>query len=181
MSFGKPYTEKEKEWLRILFEQKKSDEEISAIMGRTVRSVADQRRKLRLKRLTISEVAHMKSKKWTKYEIDFICNYWKEKSDTWMARKLGVTYGVYKKKRLELGFRKPEKLKRGIRKTWTYAEEEFMKEHYPTHNAKDIARHLKRHSAQGVIEKAKKLGLRKAYSPGCRGFADIDLRDPYYK
>jgi hypothetical protein len=56
-----------------------------------------------------------------------------------------------------------------------------MKEHYPTHNAKDIARHLKRHSAQGVIEKAKKLGLRKAYRAGRKGFADIDLRDPYYK
>lgn len=106
MTSRKPYSEKEIQRLRILFHQKKSDEQIADIMGRTPRSVADHRRKVGLTYPSAVDMAVKKSKHFTPAEVDFICNFWEEKTDRWMANKLRVTEAVYKNKRHELGFYK---------------------------------------------------------------------------
>ena len=176
------YTAKEIEQLRILVAQGNSDEQIAAVMGRTPRSVADHRRRLGLLRMSAADMAAKKSKHWTRDEVDFICNFWNEKTDKWMAKKLRVTEAVYKNKRHELGFYKHWLHKKGLRRSWTFSEEEFLRQHYHNHSAKDIAAHMQgRHSPYAIKLKAAKLELRKEYRPGRHGFSPIDLRDPYYQ
>lgn len=182
MNYRTAYTAKEIEHLRILFAQGNSDEQIAAVMGRTPRSVADHRRKLRLLHMSAVDMAVKKSKHWSRDEVDFICNFWNEKTDKWMARKLRTTEAVYKSKRLELGFSKHWRHKKGLRRNWTFSDEEFLRQHYATHSAKDIAANMQgRHTAYAVICKANSLGLRKEKRPGRHGFPPIDLRDPYYQ
>jgi len=182
MNYRTAYTAKESEHLRILFAQGNTDEQIAAVMGRTLRSVADHRRKLRLLHMSAVDMAVKKSKHWSRDEVDFICNFWKEKNDKWMAKKLKTTEAVYKNKRRELGFQKHWRQKKGLRRSWTFSDEEFLRQHYTTHSAKNIAALMKgRHTPYAIICKANKLGLRKETRPGRHGFPPIDLRDPYYQ
>lgn len=178
----KPYTEEENDWLKILFGQKKSDEEIALIMGRTQRSVDNQRRKLGLLRQDACALMKKRCKHWTRDEIEFICNYWAEKSDKWMAGKLGVNVSVYRRERGKLGFRKLKTRQAGVRKKWRFSEEEFLRRHYPTHSAEEVAAHLGgRYTAIAVRRKAKRIGLGKSYNPGRAGFGGIDLNQNYVR
>lgn len=186
MDRRKRWTEREKEHLRILFRQGKSDEEIAGIMGRSVIGMREKRRQLGLFRPDAVDIRKKKAHKWTKDELEFIENYWSQKSDKWMARKLGVTLSTYKHKRQKMtvmtmeGRRRLIKTwtrKKGKRTTWTYAQEEYLREHYPTHSAAEIGKHLGRRE-NAIQWKAKRMGIKKAYNPGARGYEPID---GYYK
>lgn len=112
-------------------------------------------------------------KNWTNDELMFIRNFWREKSDKWMANKLGVPIHIYKYRRQRLKLFKPWTIRKGRRTSWTYAQEVFLCTYYPTHSAKDIARHLNR-SIDAIRHKAKRMNLKKNFNPGRRGFRPID-------
>ncbi len=148
------YTAKEIEHLRILFKQKKSDEEIAAIMGRGLQGIKDKRRQLGLHRPDAVAISIKNGHKWTKDELEFIRNYWRTQSDEWMAKKLGVTVSTYKHKRQRMtvstlsgkpknaGYIKRWTQAKGRHDTWTYNQEEFLRENYPTHSAKELTKYL---------------------------------------
>lgn len=176
------YTDSEVRQLQVLFDQKKTDAEIAAIMGRPVSGIKSKRQTLRLLRPTIVDIKKKKAHKWKDWEELFIRNYWRTKSDRWMAKKLGVSLAVYKAKRRSMttyvdgrrcSLDKGRFHKKGIRQTWTYNQEQFLIEHYPTHSAKDIARYVG-HSRQAVIKKANTMGLKKAYFPCPNSYPPIE-------
>ena len=179
------YTESEVRQLQVLFEQKKTDAEIAAIMGRPVSGIKSKRQTLRLLRPTIVDIKKSKAHKWKDEEEIFIRNYWRTKSDRWMAKKLGVSVSVYKAKRRSMTTRVDGKLqrlvdnrwgKKGCRRTWTFNQEEFLKQHYPTHSSADLARYLGR-TPTAIIKKANTMGLKKDFFPGKQGYPPIE---PYY-
>lgn len=176
------YTDKDILQLQLLFKQKKSDEEIAAIMGRGITGIQQKRRQLGLHRPDAVAISKKKGHKWTEDELQFIVNYWNKKSDKWMAKKLGVTVSTYKHKRQRMTVQTMDGKKRlvktwthrkGRHDTWTFTQEEFLREHYPTHAAKDIARYLGR-GENAVQWKAKRMGLKKAYSCGRAGYQPIE-------
>lgn len=176
------YTPNELEQLRILFGQKKSDEQIASIMGRSVTGIRVKRRQLGLFRPDAVVISQKKGHKWSEDELQFIRNYWNKKTDEWMARKLGVTVSAYKHKRQRMSVMTMDGRKRlvktwthrkGRRDTWTFAQEEFLREKYPTHSAADIARYLGR-KENAVQYKANRMGLKKAYNCGRRGYAPVE-------
>lgn len=186
MNNKKRYTKNELTQLRLLFEQGKSDESIAAIMGRGVTGIQQKRRQLGLHRpdavaISIKNGHH----KWTKDELEFIRNYWRTKSDKWMAKKLGVSLDSYRQKRLRMktlsltGREVPARyIKRwtqskGRHVTWTYNKEVFLRENYPTHSAKELAKYLG--LKENAIQcKAYRMGLRKDYNPGRKGYPPIE-------
>lgn len=176
------YTKKELEHLRILFKQKKSDEQIAAIMGRGVTGIRQKRRKLGLHRPDAVAISIKKGHKWTEEELQFIRNFWRTQSDEWMAKKLGVSVCSYKHKRQKMSVQTLEGKKRlvktwthkkGRRDTWTYNQEEFLRENYPTHSAKELSAYLGR-KENAIQWKAKRMGLKKAYNPGRGGYEPIE-------
>lgn len=58
------YTDSEVRQLRGLFEQKKTDAEIAAIMGRPISGIKSKRQTLRLLRPTIVDIKKKKAHKW---------------------------------------------------------------------------------------------------------------------
>lgn len=182
MSGRQRYTAKELEHLRILFTQKKSDEQIAAIMGRGVTGIRQKRRKLGLHRPDAVAISIKKGHKWTEEELQFIRNFWRTQSDEWMAKKLGVSVSSYKHKRQKMSVQTLEGKKRlvktwthkkGRRDTWTYNQEEFLRENYPTHSAKELSAYLGR-KENAIQWKAKRMGLKKAYNPGRGGYEPIE-------
>lgn len=182
MSGRQRYTAKELEHLRILFKQKKSDEQIAAIMGRGVTGIRQKRRKLGLHRPDAVAISIKKGHKWTEEELQFIRNFWRTQSDEWMAKKLGVSVSSYKHKRQKMSVQTLEGKKRlvktwthkkGRRDTWTYNQEEFLRENYPTHSAKELSAYLGR-KENAIQWKAKRMGLKKAYNPGRGGYEPIE-------
>lgn len=179
----KKYTEQELEHIRLLFKQKKTDEEIARIMGRGVEGIKAKRRQLGLNRP--DAVAIKNGHNWTEDELQFIRNYWRTKTDKWMAKKLGVSVSAYKHKRQRMttltltgrekpaGYIKRWTHAKGRHVTWTYTQEEFLKEHYPHHSAKELAKYLGR--KENTIQcKAHRMGLKKAYNPGRKGYQPIE-------
>ena len=185
MNNKKRYTKNELTQLRLLFKQGKSDESIAAIMGRGVEGIKAKRRQLGLHRPDAVAISIKNGHKWTKDELEFIRNYWRTQSDEWMAKKLGVTVSTYKHKRQRMtvstlsgkpknaGYIKRWTQAKGRHDTWTYTQEEFLREKYPSHSAKDIARYLGR-SENAIQWKAKRMGLRKNYNPGRKGYQPIE-------
>lgn len=178
------YTDKEKMQLRLMFEQGKSDEEIAEAIGRTLIGVTFKRRKMGLMRADAIELNKVNCHQWTEEEELFITSYWREMTDSWMAKKLGVSVSAYKHKRKRMkvqtlggekpaGYIKNWKGKKGVRRSWTFKQEEFMKEHYPTHSAAEIAKYLNK-SENAVQYKASRMGLRKNYIAGRRGYEKIE-------
>lgn len=176
------YTATELEHLRILFKQKKSDEQIAAIMGRGVTGIRQKRRQLGLHRPDAVAIGIKKGHKWTEDELQFIRNYWRTKSDEWMAKKLGVTVSSYKHKRRRMTIQTLDGRKRlvkawthrkGRHDTWTHNQEEFLREHYPTHSAKELSAYLGR-KENAIQWKAKRMGLKKAFTPGRKGYDPIE-------
>lgn len=175
--------------MRILFRQGKSDEEIAGIMGRGKTGVERKRQEMGLHKPDAIALGRKKWHKYTADELEFIKNWWDKKSDKWMARKLGVGVDAYRAvrrrmsekslsgKKRETPLKKTWTQQKGMRKTWTYAQEEFLREHYPTKDTAEIARILGRKPA-AIIDKAKRIGIKKAYKPGARGYEPID---GYYK
>ena len=179
---NKHYTQEETETIRAMFAGKRSDEEIAAALGRTATGITIKRRQLGLHRPDAVAIAKKKAHKWTADELEFIKSYWNKKTDEWMARKLGVTIPTYKKKRQRMtvvtidGKRRLVKEwthRKGRRLTWTFAHEEFLREHYPTHSAADIGRYLGR-KENTIQTKARRMGLKKAHNPGKKGFPPIE-------
>lgn len=181
----KRYTSTEIEHLRTLFAQKKSDEEIAAIMGRGIEGIRYKRRKLGLHRPDAVAITIKKGHKWTEDELQFIRNYWNTKTDKWMAKKLGVSVSSYKHKRQRMTIETPTgrikpanyikrwTQRKGRHDTWTYNQEEFLREHYATHSAKELAKYLGR-KENAVQYKAKRMGLKKAYIAGRKGYQHIE-------
>lgn len=176
------YTASELEQLRILFNQKKSDEQIAAIMGRGVEGIRYKRRLLGLHRPDAVAISQKKGHKWTEEELQFIRNYWRTQSDEWMAKKLGVTVNVYKHKRHKMTATTMDGRKRlvktwtqrkGRHDTWTYNQEEFLRENYPTHSAKELGKYLGR-KENAIQCKANRMGLTKAFNPGRNGYEPIE-------
>lgn len=166
------YTAKDIEWLTLLFEQGRTDAEIARIMGRGVKGIMQKRRALRLHRPDCIAITQANCKRWDKHELEFIRNYWRDLSDTRMARKLGVTLSCYKHKRLSMGLRKEWERRKGRRRTWSFNDELFLRENYGTRSAKEIAKYLNR-KENAVQYKAYRLGLSKDYNPGRRGYQPI--------
>lgn len=176
------YTKEEKLQIRLMFEQGKSDEQIAETMGRPLGGVLYMRRKMGLHRPDAVELTRQKGHQWTEEEELFIRNFWREKSDRWMAAKLGVSESAYKHKRQRmsettLGEKKPMikewTRKKGRRLSWTFMEEQYMIEHYPWHSAAEIGKVLGKR--ENTIQcKAKRMGLKKAYNPGRRGYGPIE-------
>lgn len=183
MNNKKRYTKNELTQLRLLFKQGKSDESIAAIMGRGVEGIKAKRRQLGLHRP--DAVAIKNGHKWTKDELEFIRNYWNTKSDKWMAKKLGVSVSSYRHKRQRMktmsltGMEMPARyIKRwtqhkGRHDTWTFNQEEFLRENYPTHSAKELTKYLGR-GENAIQWKAKRMGLKKAFIPGRKGYKPIE-------
>ena len=172
------YTDADKEWLTLLFEQGKSDSEIAAIMGRTETGVSQKRRALRLHRPDAIALTMEKAHRWSKDDLLFINNYWRDLTDRQMARKLGVTLSTYKHKRQRMGFFKDWEQRKDRRRTWSFSDELFLRENYGTRSAKDIAEHL--HRKENTIQcKAHRLGLKKDYIPGRRGYQKLNLKGNY--
>lgn len=176
------YTKEEKLQIRLMFEQGKSDEQIAETMGRPLGGVLYMRRKMGLHRPDAVELTRQKGHQWTEEEELFIRNFWREKSDRWMAAKLGVSESAYKHKRQRmsettLGAKKPMlkewTRRKGLRHSWTFAEEQYLIEHYPWHSAAEIAKELGR-KENAIQWKAKRLGLKKAYIAGRRGYGPIE-------
>ena len=158
------YTAAETEQLRILFAQGLSDEEIAAVIGRTAPSVYGRRLRLGLKHPNAADMAAANAKHWTEDEVLFIKNYWKLKTDIWMANKLGVKLNAYVYKRKQMGLKKNWRVKSGIRQSWKFADEEFLRKHYGRHSCQDIADHLDgRYTVAAIYRKARILGLTKDY------------------
>ena len=185
MNTKQHWTPTELEHLRILFRQKKSDEEMSAILGRGIEGVRAKRRKLGLHRPDAVDISIKRGHKWTDDDLQFIRNYWNTKTDRWMAAKLGVSVSAYKHKRQRMtvpslsGRPKPAKYikhwthHKGRHDTWTYNQEEFLREHYPTHSAKQLMPYLGR-DENAIQWKAKRMGLKKAYNPGRAGYPPVE-------
>lgn len=178
----KRYTKTEIEQIKILFQQKKSDEKIASIMGRGVEGIRQKRRQLGLHRPDAVAISVKKGHKWTKDELEFIRNYWRTQSDEWMVKKLGVTVSTYKHKRQRMTIVTIEGRKRLVKKwtqakgrrlTWTYTQEEFLREKYPSHSAKELAKYLGR-KENAIQWKAKRMGLKKAFIPGRKGYDPIE-------
>ena len=176
------YTDKEVLWLRLLFEQGHSDTEIAAILERTASGIQSKRQTLRLLRPTCVDIKRKKAHRWTKDEEEFILNYWYTKTDEWMAAKLKVSVAAYKYKRKSMNTYangKKRRLvkdwtqKKGRHTSWTFNQEQFLIERYPTHSSADIARYLGRNPA-AIIKKANTMGLKKEYFPGKRGYPPIE-------
>lgn len=165
-----PYTAAELEQLRLMFAQGRTDEEMSRALCRSMESIMRHRYRLGLKRPGACERSVEQGHRWTEEETQFVRNYWREKSDRWMAAKLGVPVGVYRRKRRSLEYCAPDGQKRrclksryrqkGMRRTWRFAEEQYLIDHYAALTAEEIARRLgkKPHS---VRNKVAYLGLRK--------------------
>ena len=176
------YTAKELEHLRILFRQKKSDDEIAAIMGRGINGIRQKRRQLGLHRPDAVALTAKHCHRWTEDELLFIRNYWRTKTDKWMAQKLGVSLASYKKKRQRMAVCTPDGIRRlvkswtnrkGRHDTWTFNQEEFLREHYPTHSAAELSAYLGRRE-NAIQYKAHRMGLKKAYNPGRKGYKPIE-------
>lgn len=179
------YTFSEIEQLRNLFNQNKSDEEIASIMGRGIEGIKAKRRRLGLLRPDAVEISIKNGHNWTKNDLQFICNYWRTKSDKWMAEKLGVSVSSYKHKRQRMiltsptGHVKPARFikhwthKKGSHITWTFNQELFLRENYPTHSAKDLAAYLGRNE-NAIQWKAKRMGLKKNFNPGRKGYEPLE-------
>ena len=185
MSNKKRYTKTELDHLRILFKQKKTDEQIAEIMGRGIEGIRAKRRQLGLHRPDAVAISIKNGHKWTEDDLQFIRNYWNTKTDKWMAKKLGVSVSAYKHKRQRMtissltGRPKPAKyIKRwtqakGRHDTWSYNQEEFLRENYPTHSAKELTKYLGRRE-NAIQYKAKRMGLKKAYIAGRKGYKPIE-------
>ena len=106
MNSRQRYTDSELEQLRTLFKQKKSDGQIAETMGRSVCGIAIKRRQLGLHRPDAVAISIKKGHKWTDDDLLFIRNYWREQTDRWMAKKLGVSVSSYKHKSRALRFSK---------------------------------------------------------------------------
>lgn len=176
------YTKEEKLQMRLMFEQGKSDEQIAEVMGRTLCGVAYMRRKMGLHRPDAVELTRQKGHQWTEEEELFIRNFWKEKSDRWLAAKLGVSLAALKKKRQRMSettlgekkrMTKDWERQKGKRRSWKFSEEQYMIEHYPWHSAAEIGEALGR-KENAIQYKAYRMGLKKAYIPGRRGYGPIE-------
>lgn len=164
MNYRTAYTAKEIEQLRILFAQGNSDEQIAAVLGRSEFSIRNKRLQLGLKHPNAADMAAEKAKHWSPDEELFIRNYWQQKSDSWMAKKLRVKLNIYIYKRKKMGLKKNWRVKPGIRHSWKFTDEEFLRQHYGRHSCQDIAAHLGgRHSIDSIYKKALRLGLKKDY------------------
>lgn len=95
---------------------------------------------------------------------------------------LGVTVSCYKHKRQRMTVQTIDGKKRlvkawahrkGRHDTWTYNQEEFLRENYPTHSAKELAAYLGR-KENAIQWKAKRMGLKKAFFPGRKGYEPIE-------
>lgn len=156
------WTEKEVLQVRLLMEQGKSDEEIAAIVGRTARAVAERRKRNGWRRENCVDLAIKNRTTWTKHELKFIRLYWRNLTDKKIAAKLRKSAALVRDKRLEMGFKKAYMKKKGLRRGWTYADEETVRRFYGRHSAEDIRRYLTgKHTAAGVRQKAFAMGLKK--------------------
>jgi hypothetical protein len=168
------YTAKDKEWIKTLFDQGRTDAEIASIMGRTEVGIMVKRRQMGLHRPDCVAISQAAGKKWSKEELTFIRNYWKELSDLRMAKKLRVSVSCYKHKRQRMGLTKDWEQKKGRRRSWTFSQELFLTQNYATHSAADIARHLGK-KENTVQYKAKRMGLKKDYIPGRKGYKALEI------
>lgn len=178
MTYKTTYTEDELNSIRLLFEAGKSDEEIAQAIGRPLTGVKIKRTQMRLLRPSAVELSKRHAHKWTKDEEEFILNFWREKSDKWMAKKLGVTLAQYKKKRSRMKNSKGRLIKtwtqrKNYHNAWTFNQEEFLREKYPYHSAGEIARYLGK-SVTSVWTKAHRMGLCKGYNAGRKGYPLIE-------
>lgn len=163
---------KKKELVRIaaLYMAGKSDAEIAEEIGRTEIGVRVQRQMMGLMRPDAVELSE--GHKWTEADEEFIRNNWREFSDAWMAKKLGVTKAAYKHKRMRLGYIKEWKREKGRLETWTEAEIRFLRTYYPNHSSDDIAKYMP-HNAMAIQSKASRMGIKKAYQAGRRGYPPL--------
>lgn len=179
---GQRFSKKEIAWIKTLFEQGRSDEDIALTLGRSVGGVCRKRGQMGLYRPDAIAISIEQGHKWTDEEILFIKNYWNSQTDEWMAKKLGVTVRVYRWKRQKMTVNTIDGSKRLLKSwihrkgrhiTWTWAQEEFLREHYPTHGAADIA-HYVGHTKKAVIHKANRMGITKDYKPGEKGYPPVE-------
>ena len=63
--------------------------------------------------------------------------------------------------------------RKGRHDTWTFNQEEFLREHYPTHSAAELSAYLGRRE-NAIQYKAHRMGLKKAYIPGRKGYKPIE-------
>lgn len=156
--------------LRILFSQKKTDEQIAEIMGRTKFSVQSRRLKLGLLHPTATDIARKKSHKWTDDEIQFIRLYWLTKKNKWMARKLGVTVPQYKYIRNRLRLMKDNRQQLDDRR-YTPLEKYYIEIAYGVIPATRIAKTLNR-TPRSILIYAHRHGHKSPYCRNCKVFAD---------
>lgn len=133
------YSAREKDLIRMLVYQGKSDKEIAELMGRTVWAI----RRYRTYRLRLLR-PHPLYKKWTKSQLDFIKNYWQELSDAKMARKLGVSEYCYQQKRRSMGLQKEPSGGNHRRRSWKFSDHIFLLENYGKMTAAEIGSHIGR-------------------------------------
>lgn len=142
----KSWTSTEELQLKLLYQQGKSDKQIAAILGRPSEQCIKTRRiKLGMKKKTICQLRHIKAKKWNCHEEEFIRNYYRQKSDEWMANKLKVTVSEYGSKRRSMGLSKSYvagRYSNGERRGWTYMEDEFLRTWYSDYSAALIASYI---------------------------------------
>ena len=156
--------------LRILFSQKKSDEQIAEIMGRTKSAVETRRIKLGLLYHTAIDIAVKKSHKWTEDEIQFIRLYWLSKKNKWMTRKLGVSVTQYKYIRKRLGLLKENRQHLDDRR-YTPLEKYYIEIAYGVIQATRIAKTLHR-KPRAILTYAQRHGLKSPYCRNRKVFAD---------
>lgn len=92
--------------------------------------------------------------------MQFISNYWNEKSDEWLAQKLGVTKEAVERKRQAMGLKRERKPCAGGRRSdsWPEIELEYLKMGYGRVHTHRMAEALGR-IEQTVRTRARKLGL----------------------
>ena len=146
--------------MRLMFAQGKSDEQMADSLQRTVLAVLRKRARLHLLRPTAADISVANGKKWTEDEDLFIENYWREKTDAWMARKLGVSKTIYVRHRRKRGFLKTWEARKDRRKSWKWSEEQFLLNYYHTHSAAETGRRLGR-TTSAIHSKALRLGCKK--------------------
>lgn len=162
-----PWSEADDRDLRTLWCAKVSAEDIGDVLGRTAGAVNTRATHLGL---------HWRRKKiWTEEEKMFIVNYGPGKGRRWMARKLEVTPGCYDliRKKLEIKGCETRYGVKGLRRTWHFGEEEWLKRHIDDYSWQRLGE-LLGHTAEAVRVKARSLGLKKGPSPGRRGYPPIE-------
>ena len=144
--------------LRDMYRAGRSDAEIAQVLGRGEKGVARKRLELGLVR--------RRRREWTDEMDLFVVNYWQEKPDEWMAKKLGVTLDGYLHRRRSLGLKRERRdcigVKRGLYKKredgWAELELAYLKAGYGKVANKRMAKALGR-PLSSVTGKLSRMGL----------------------